>query len=169
MTQLQPAATRRRLAKAAALAALCATAPLVQAQEFSRYLLCAGSFEADGKKEAAHADLALRLNSREALIQRSNLLPTGERLQFTASPIAYSMTYLLRPRGTQIVVVPGWVENTVLVGHPNLKRMNQIRLSIDRQNGQMEGVVLNEEDQKLASFRMNYQSRSEAELPAPKY
>ncbi len=138
-------------------------------QEFSRYLQCAGHLQADGKTESARLDLALSFNSRTALIQGSNLLPVGERMRYTPTPMAYTMTYLLRPKGVQALVVPGWFENTVLVKFPNLKRTNQIRLSINRSNGEMEGVVLNEEDQNLASFKMDCQSRSEAELEKPKF
>jgi hypothetical protein len=152
----------------AACAAIGSAAPAA-AQEFSRYLQCTGTMEAQGQQQPAHLDLALRFNNTTALIQRSNLLPVGERLVFTPSPVAYSMVYRLRQQGVRVWVVPGWVQNTVLVKLPNLDKINQIRLSIDRQTGGLEGVVLNEEDAQLAAFRMRCQSRSNDDMPAPKF
>ena len=159
---------RRRLSSgwAVVLTLACATA---QAQEFSRYLSCKGQFTADDKTRDAHADFALRFNGRTALIQSSNVLPVGERLQYVSTPANYSMTYRLRPQGTKALVVPGWFQNTILIAYPNLKRLNQIRLSIDRQSGVLEGKMLNEEEELLTAFTMQCTSMSEAEIGAPKF
>jgi hypothetical protein len=151
---------------AAALVLSCATA---QAQEFSRYLSCKGQFMAEDKTRDAHGDFALRSNGRTALIQSSNILPVGERLQYVATPANYSMTYRLHPQGTKVLVVPGWFQNTILVAYPNLKRLNQIRLSINRQTGFLEGKMLNEEEELLASFTMQCASLGESEVGAPKF
>lgn len=150
-------------------AALLAPAPRAQAQEFSRFISCKGQFTAEDKTRDAFADFALRFNSRLALIQGSNILPVGERLAYTPTPANYSMTYILRRQGTQALVVPGWFQNTILIAYPNLKRLNQIRLSINRQTGALEGKMLNEEDELLAGFTMMCESRSEAEMGAPKF
>jgi len=160
---------RCRAACATALLALCSGSGNLQAQEFSRYISCSGSFVADGKPRDANADFALRFNSRSALIQNSNVLPVGETLQYVPTPANYSMTYLLRPRGTQVIAVPGWFRNTILAFYPNLQRLNQIRLSINRQTGQLQGKMLNQEDELLASFSMQCQSQSEEQIGAPKF
>jgi hypothetical protein len=139
-----------------------------QAQEFSRYLRCEGALSVEGKPAAANADFAMRFNNQTALIQRSNILPIGERLNYTASPFAYSMTYTLPAQGTQVLVVPGWFANTILIRYADLKKLNKIRLSIDRQSGALDGQMLNEEDQQLASFSMHCTAVSEQDVGAPK-
>ena len=159
----------RRLGRALAVLGLGFGATAAGAQEFSRFLQCEGTFSANGKTVPAHADFALRFANRTALIQRSNALPVGERLQYTPTPATYSMTYRLPARGTTVVAIPGWLQNTVLVLLPDLRRLNQIRMSIDRQTGALEGTVLNEEEQSLGSFAMQCRSRSEEEVGAPKF
>jgi hypothetical protein len=149
--------------------ALAAAASAAAAQEYSRFLSCAGTFTAEEKQREAHVDFALRYNNRTALIQGSNVLPVGEVLSYVPTPASYSMTYLLRPRGTQVVVVPGWFQNTLLVAYPNLKRLNQIRLSLNRQSGVLEGKMLNEEDELLGAFTMQCKSMSEQDVGAPKF
>lgn len=139
------------------------------AQEFSRFLQCEGSFTGGGQTVPAHADFALRFANRTALVQRSNVLPVGERLQYTPSPAAYSMTYRLPTQGTTVVAIPGWLRSTVLVLLPDLARLNQMRVSIDRQTGALAGTLLNEKEQSLGAFAMQCQSRSEEEIGAPKF
>jgi len=160
---------RRGLRRGMAWLLLAAGTAPAAAQEFSRYLSCAGQFSAAGKTVPAQADFALRFANRTALIQRSNVLPVGERLQYTPSPASYSMTYRLPAMGTTVVALPGWLHSTVLVLLPDLRRLNQIRLAVDRQTGVLEGTLLNEEEQRLGDFTMQCQSRSEEELGAPKF
>lgn len=157
------------VARALALAGGMALCEPTVAQEFSRYLQCAGTFTAGTQTAAAHADFALRFNNRTALVQRSNILPVGERLAYVPSPAAYSMTYKLPRQGTQVIAIPGWFSSTILIKFPDLRRLNQIRMSIDRQSGALEGVMLNEEEQPLASFVMQCKSKSEEEVGAPKF
>ncbi len=139
-----------------------------QAQEFSRYLQCTGSLAIPGKPVPAYADFALRFNNRTALIQRSNVLPVGDRLAFVPTPALYSMTYRRPVQGTRIVALPNWISTTILVLHPDVQRLNEIRVSIDRQSGALEGVVLNENEQMLTSFEMTCRARSAEEADAPK-
>ncbi|PXW92858.1 hypothetical protein C7444_12233 [Sphaerotilus hippei] len=150
-------------------ALLLGLASSAKGQEFSRYLQCEGTVLAQGKSTPAHADFALRFNNRTALIQRSNVLPVGESLAYRPSPVAYSMTYRLRAQGIKVIAVPGWFHSTVLVLYPNLARLHQIRMSIDRQTGLMEGHLLNEEEQMLGSFEMQCQSRGAEDLPEPRF
>lgn len=160
-------AWRRGLA-VAVVAGASAVTP-ARAQEFSRFLACSGEFTAGGQRMPAHADFALRFNNRTALVQRSNVLPVGERLAYVPTPAAYSMTYRLPRQGTGIVTVPGWLHSTVLVLLPDLRRLNQIRLSIDRQTGALEAVVLNEDEQPLGTAAMQCRSMSEEDLGAPRF
>ena len=149
-------------------AALVAMAGPARAQEFSRFLTCQGDLQLPDRKVPTYADFALRFNNRTALVQRSNVLPVGERLAMVPTPALYSMTYRLRERGTQVVAVPGWIASTVLVFRPDLERLNQIRVSVDRQSGALDGVILNEAEQVLAEFRMQCEGKREDEIPAPK-
>jgi hypothetical protein len=155
--------------RAGAAAVLAFAAAAANAQEYSRFLQCEGTFAGPERSVPAHADLALRSSNRTALIQRSNVLPVGEKLQYVPTPASYSMTYRLPERGTTVVALPGWLHSTVLVLLPDLKRLNQIRIGIDRQTGELQGTLLNEQEQSLGSFRMQCQSRSEQEMAAPKF
>jgi hypothetical protein len=150
----------------AALAAL-ALQP-ARSQEFSRFITCSGTFTAAGQRSETFLDLALRQANFSATIQRSNVLPVGEALEVRESPVLYSMTYVLPRQGTQVLVVPGWFANTVFVHYPDLKRLNQIRLAIDRQTGALTGQVLNEADEVLGRTEMQCRARSAEELRAPK-
>lgn len=152
-----------------ALLLLAAGGPPAAAQEFSRYLGCEGQFSAGGKTLPAHADFALRFANRTALVQRSNVLPVGERLQYTPSPASYSMTYRLPATGTTVVALPGWLRSTVLLLLPDPRRLNEIRLSVDRRTGALEGALLNEEEQRLGDVTMQCRSRSEEDLGAPRF
>ena len=155
----------KRALAAAALAALAAATP-ARAQEFSRFLTCSGTFSAEGgAPRQATADFALRMNTRTALIEASNLLPVGETMNFVPTPWRYTMTYLLRPFGTRVVGMPGWFASTILVFYPDLKRLNQIRLSVDRQTGALEGKLLNERDELLTAFEMTCRARDAEAQP----
>jgi hypothetical protein len=154
---------------AAGFATLALLTPLAQAQEYSRFISCSGSMPVEGRQQEAHVDFALQSNNRSALVQRSNVLPVGAQLRYVPTPANYAMTYLLRARGTQVIVVPGWLQNSILVAVPNLKRLNQIRLSINRQTGLLDGRLLNEEDEVLGTLAMQCQSRSEEQVGAPKF
>lgn len=170
MTLLLQRSSMCRAARLFVLGALVfGTVVKTNAQEFSRFLQCEGNFAAGDKTLPAHADFAFRYNNRTALIQRSNVLPMGERLNYVASPATYSMTYRLRAQGTQILAMPGWFSNTILVLYPDLQRLNQIRMSIDRQTGELEGILLNEVDRSLGSFKMQCQSKSEVDMSVPKF
>jgi hypothetical protein len=158
------AARRRGLLVAAALLAL----QPAWAQEFSRFITCTGTFSAGGQRSDTYLDLALRQANSSATIQRSNVMPVGEVLDYRESPVLYSMTYVLPRQGTSVLVVPGWYSSTVFVRYPDLKRLNQIRLAIDRQSGALTGQVLNEADEVLGRTEMQCRARSAEELRAPK-
>jgi hypothetical protein len=164
-----PVRASAALALALALAAaLFVPAGPAAAQEFSRYLSCSGSFSAGAERQDAHLDLALRHTNATATIQRSNVLPAGEVMDYKDTPVLYTMTYRLPRQGTQVWVAPGWFANTVFVRYPDLKRLNQIRLAIDRQSGALSGQLLNEADELLGGTEMQCRARSAEELREPR-
>ena len=57
------------------------------------YLKCEGEVISGAGKTGANLDLALRDNNQSALIQRSNILPVGEKMRYEVSPASYSMVY----------------------------------------------------------------------------
>jgi len=150
----------------ATAALLLATAPAAAA-EFSLYLKCQGKASAGGKTTPSHLDLALRDNNQTALIQRSNALPVGERLKYNVSPITYSMTY--RVPGTGSAVFYDWWRGSLFVWQPSLKRVAMVRVSIDRQTGNLSGELLNAEDRQLGTLSMACEAIEEEALPAPKF
>ena len=71
----------RHLAQVAAAALVLGLAcTSAWAAEFNLFLSCSGKLSAGGKSKAATLDLAMRDNNETALIQRSNVMPVGERL-----------------------------------------------------------------------------------------
>ena len=103
-------AWRRGLAVAAVAGAAAATS--ARAQEFSRFLACSGEFTAGGQRIPAHADFALRFNNRTALVQRSNVLPVGERLLDHAAMFWYFVNHeLAEVRGPGASVLARHVDN----------------------------------------------------------
>lgn len=137
------------------------------AAEYNLYLKCSGQLTAAGKSKASQLELALRDSNNVALIQRSNVLPTGERLHYTATPGAYTLLYKLRQPGTHYH--EDWARGHWVVWQPNLKRLATIRLAIDRQDGSLEGQLLDFNDDLLGTVRMDCDAVDPDELPAPKF
>jgi hypothetical protein len=150
---------------AAALVVVCALP--AQAAEFSLYLNCTGKLTAGGKTTDAKLNLAMRDNNRTALIQASDVLPVGERLNYVASEMAYSMTYKTPVRGSQYFY--DWWHGAMFVVHPNLKKLATTRLSVDRQTAALEGEMLNVEGEVLGNLRMECVPKSMDDAPAPKF
>ena len=136
------------------------------AAEFSRFLNCAGQLSANGKGKAATLDLAMRDNSAIALIQRSNVLPVGERLKYVATPMSYTMLYKLPLPGTRYY--NDWVHGQWLVWQPNLKRLATIRIAIDRQTAELEGELLDFNDESLGTLAMDCKPMTLEDMPEPK-
>jgi hypothetical protein len=137
-----------------------------QAAEFNLMLKCEGKLQAGGKSRATTLVMALRENNETALIQRSNVLPVGERLQYKASPLAYSMLYKLRQPGTHYY--NDWINGHWVVWQPNLKRLATIRMSIDRQSAELEGELLDFNDDSLGTIAMKCTPLKPDEMPEPK-
>lgn len=137
------------------------------AAEFNLFLSCSGKLNAGGKSKAASLDLAMRDNNETALIQRSNVLPVGERLHYKASPMAYSMVYKLPQPGTHIY--RDWMGSSWVIWQPNLKRLATIRLSVDRQTAELEGELLDFNDDSLGTLAMDCKPTTMDEMPEPKF
>lgn len=150
------------------LAAVLATAPeRASADYFGLYLKCEGSVASPKGKTGAHVDLALRDNNQSATIQRSNVLPVGEKLRYEVSPATYSMTYRSPKARTQLYY--DWIRGQLFAWDPSLQRLAYIRLSIDRQTGALEGDIRNSDDQSLAKIGMSCSKVDPQEMPPPKF
>jgi hypothetical protein len=153
----------RRLA---ATALLCAAGG-AQAQMFHLYLKCTGEVSAQNRSKPAYLDLALRDNNMTALIQRSNVLPVGERFKYEASPGLYSMVARAPARGS--VVFLDWVRGELFVWNPGLTQLQTVRLSIDRQTAELEGELLDGKAELIGRLRMRCEPKSNDDVPVPKF
>lgn len=138
----------------------------VGAQDFHLYLKCRGEISVNDKTSEAYLDLALRDNNNTALIQRSNVLPVGERLRYMASPATYTMVYRAKA-GHQLYI--DTLRGTVFSSNPSLKKLAAIRLSIDRQTAELEGTLLDGEDRTLGEFAMDCTPQTTESMPAPRF
>ncbi len=147
--------------------ALLAAHPGASAEYFSLYLKCEGEVTSAAGKNRAHLDVAMRDNNQSAVIQRSNILPVGEKMKYEVSPATYSMTYRSPKARTQLYY--DWMRGQLFAWDPSLQRLAYIRLSIDRQNGNLEGDFRNADDTILARFGMGCQKVDPSALPPPKF
>lgn len=137
------------------------------AAEFHLYLQCQGKVASKGKAHDAHLHLALRDNNLSALIQKSNVLPVGERLKYVASEQSYTLTYRTPQARSRVAV--DWFSGQLFVWLPDLKRVAETRLSIDRQTAELQGELLNADGDLLGNLRMDCRPVKSDELPAPKF
>ena len=56
-----------------------------------------------------------------------------------------------------------------MVWQPNLKRLATIRLAIDRQEGELEGELLDFNDDLIGTMQMTCEKVDTDELPEPKF
>jgi hypothetical protein len=109
--------------------ALLAAHPGASAEYFSLYLKCEGEVTSTAGKNRAPLDVALRDHNQSAVIQRSNILPVGEKMKYEVSPATYSMTYRSPKARTQLYY--DWMRGQLFAWDPSLQRLAYIRLSID--------------------------------------
>jgi hypothetical protein len=165
----EPAMSSLRVGDLAALVLGCvliAVPPGASAEYFSLYLRCEGEVVSSAGRTPGHIDVAMRDNNQSAVIQRSNVLPVGEKMKYEVSPATYSMTYRTGQR-TQLFY--DWMRGQLFAWDPALKRLAYIRLSIDRQTGNLEGDFRNSDDTILARFGMRCAKVDPSALPAPKF
>jgi hypothetical protein len=153
-------------AAAVAFAAAVGATPAA-AQEFGVYLICKGKVVSKGRSSEAHIDLALRRSSQLALIQRSNVLPVGERLKLEISPAYYSMVFKAPLRGS--VVWTDWLRGGIFVWAPDLQRLHTTRLSVDRQSAKLEGEMVDAKGDRLATLDMVCDAKNNETVEQPKF
>lgn len=163
----KPIFSGRAFVSGLAVAAAAVAALPAQAAEFSLYLNCKGKLSAGGKTSDVKLNLAMRDNNRTALIQASDVLPVGERLNYVASELAYSMTYKTPVAGSRYYY--DWWNGAMFVIHPNLKKLATTRLSVDRQTAELEGEMLNVEGEVLGNIKMACDPKGMEDVPAPKF
>ena len=142
------------------------TAPAA-AQEFGLYLACAGTAASKGRSTPAHLDLALRRNSGMALVQRSDVLPVGERMKFETSPVAYSMVFRAPMRGSTVWY--DWTRGALFVWNPDLQNVHTARFSIDRQTAALEGEMRDGKGALLGQLTMKCEHRDNSDVAPPKF
>jgi hypothetical protein len=150
----------------AALAGSMVSAP-ASAQEFGVYLACAGKVYAGKRAMPAHLDLALRRNSQLALIQRSDVLPVGERMKMEISPAFYTMVYAAPLRSSTIWY--DWIRGAIFVWNPDLLKLQLVRLSVDRQTAALEGEMRDGAGTQLARLAMHCDPKNNDTVPEPKF
>lgn len=153
----------RCLLAAAALPAGSATT----AQEYGLYLSCSGKVQAQGQAKDAHLDLALRRNSGLAMVQRSDVLPVGDKLRLEITPAFYSMVFYAPARGS--VVYYNWIRGPIFVWYPDLQRLQRARISINRQSAALEGELLDGVDHLLGRLAMRCEPKTNDSVPEPKF
>jgi hypothetical protein len=114
----------------------------------------------------AHLELALRDNNMTAFVQRSNVLPTGERMKYTATQTHYAATYTAGPTSRASV---DWSGGWLLSWHAPFQKLAATRISIDRQTGHLEGEIVGPAGEVLGLMDMECEPRKEGEGPAPRF
>ena len=162
-------ATRAARHVAAALAALAGglTSAPVNAQEFGVYLACAGKLYAQGRAMPAHLDLALRRNSSLALIQRSDILPVGDKMKLDITPAFYSMVF--RAPVPTSASYYDWIRGTLIVWSPVFRELQTVRISVDRQTAALEGDMRDINDRSLGHLKMRCKPSDNDSAPEPKF
>ena len=148
-------------------AALMAPALPVGAQEYGLYLICSGRVEARGQSKEAHLDLALRRNSSLAMVQRSNVLPVGDKMKLQITPGFYSMVFHAPVRGT--AVYSSWIGGPIFVWYPPLRELQTARISIDRQTAALEGEMRDAVDHVLGHLAMRCEPKTNDTAAEPKF
>ena len=147
-------------------AAVLAVAPST-AQEYGVYLSCTGQVQAGGKSKSANLDLALRRNSSLALIQRSDVLPVGDKMKLEITPAFYSMVFQA-PRPNSAVYYD-WLRGTLLVWGPGLRELQTIRISVDRQSAALDGDMRDVNDRSIGHLKMRCKPSDNDSVPEPKF
>jgi hypothetical protein len=148
------------------VAAVLAGAPGV-AQEFGVYLNCNGQVQAGGQSKSAHLDLALRRNSSLALIQRSDVLPVGDKMKLEITPAFYSMVFHAPARGSGVYY--DWIRGALFVWGPALRELQTVRISVDRQNAALEGDMRDVNDRSIGHLKMRCKPSDNDSVPEPKF
>lgn len=148
-------------------ASLAAVALPAVAQEYGLYLNCSGKIEINGQAKDAHLDLALRRNSSLALVQRSDVLPVGDRMKLDITPGFYSMVFRAPARGS--VVYYDWIRGALFVWSPDLKKLHTTRISVNRQTAMLEGDMRDGADVSIGRLNMRCEPKTNDSVAEPKF
>ena len=146
-----------------AVAALAATPGT--AQEYGVYLNCSGQVQAGGRSKTAHLDLALRRNSSLALIQRSDILPVGDKMKLEITPAFYSMVFHAPTPNSAVYY--DWTRGTLYIW--GLRELQTIRISVDRQSAALEGDLRDLNDRSIGRLKMRCKPSDNDSAPEPKF
>jgi len=150
----------------AAVAVAFLASPVV-AQEFGLYLNCSGKVEAKGQSKEAHLDLALRRNSSLAIVQRSNVLPVGDKMRLEITPAYYSMVFRAPVHGSAVYY--DWIRGAIFVWSPDLQKLRSARISVDRQTATLEGEMLDGAEKLLGRMSMHCEPKTNDSVAPPKF
>ncbi len=137
------------------------------AQEYGVYLSCTGQVQAGGKSKSANLDLALRRNSSLALIQRSDVLPVGDKMKLDITPGFYSMVF--RAPVPSSAAYYDWMRGTLIVWSPVLRELQTVRISVDRQSAALDGDMRDINDRSLGHLKMRCKPSDNDSAPEPKF
>jgi hypothetical protein len=118
------------------------------------------------KSDGAHLFLALRDNNMTAFVQRSNVLPMGERMKYVATNTHYTATYLPQRGGKVFLDFKG---TALFKWYPPFEKLQATRVAIDRQTGELEGELVGAEGEVLGRMDMTCEPRRDGEGPAPRF
>jgi hypothetical protein len=137
------------------------------AQEYGVYLNCTGQVQAGGKSRSANLDLALRRNSSLAMIQRSDVLPVGDKMKLDITPAFYSMVF--RAPVPSSAAYYDWMRGTLIVWSPVFRELQTVRISVDRQTAALEGDMRDINDRSLGRLKMRCKPSDNDSAPEPKF
>ena len=158
----RPAVVRLLVFAAAVLAVAPGTA-----QEYGVYLSCTGQVQAGGKSRSANLDLALRRNSSLAMIQRSDVLPVGDKMKLEITPAFYSMVF--RAPVPTSASYYDWMRGTLIVWSPVFRELQTVRISVDRQTAALDGDMRDINDRSLGRLKMRCKPSDNDSAPEPKF
>jgi len=118
------------------------------------------------KSDGAYIYLAMRDNNMTALVQRSNVLPVGERMKYTATDSYYAATYQPQRGGKLFMDFKG---TQLFKWYPPFEKLAATRVSIDRQTGELEGEMVGPEGEVLGRMDMTCTPKKDGEGPAPRF
>lgn len=126
----------------------------------------ARSVRSAAKRGNAHLELALRDNNMSMLVQRSNVLPTGQRLSYQATQTHYTATFVPQMAGAGF---RAWGESWMFGWYPPFQKMTAARFAIDRASGVLEGEIVGPAGEVLGLIDMQCDPRRHEDAPAPRF
>lgn len=117
------------------------------------------------KRGNAQLELALRDNNMTAFVQRSNVLPTGERMKYVATQTHYTAVYAPASGAVSVEGRNHWL----LSFHPPFQKMMGARFAIDRQTGVLEGDLVGPAGEVLGLLEMQCEPKKDGQGPAPRF